>query len=133
MPEHFPSAEEFLFTFDKLVTSFNVFNDCNYHVIVEVVCSTVVQKVFCKFTATNFAFNMISMVVESQVETCLALSYKLQLANLAFDNINYPGRLTIHFMEYVAVLGSCKGSARVNSLTYPKSVSLVISILQQAF
>ena len=87
MPEHFPFAEEFLFTFDKHVTSFNLFNDCNYHVIVEVVCSSVVQKVFFNFTATNFAFNMVSMVVESQVETCLALSYKLQLANLAFDNI----------------------------------------------
>ena len=64
MPEHFPSAEEFLFAFDKHVTSFNLFNDCIYHVIVKVVCSSVMQKVFCKFTATNFAFNMVSMVVE---------------------------------------------------------------------
>ena len=38
--------------FYKHVTSFNFFNDCNYHVIVEVVCSSVMQKVFCKFTAT---------------------------------------------------------------------------------
>ena len=52
-------------TFDKHVTLFNLFNDCNYHVIIEVVCSSVLQKVFCKFTATNFAFNMVSMVVES--------------------------------------------------------------------
>ena len=51
--------------FDKHVTSFHLFNDCNYHVIIEVVCSSVLQKVFCKFTATNFAFNMVSMVVES--------------------------------------------------------------------
>ena len=49
--------------FDKHVTSFNLFNDCIYHVIVEVVCSSVMQKVFCKFTATNFAF-MVSMVDE---------------------------------------------------------------------
>ena len=65
LPEPFPSAEEFLLTFDKHVTSFNLFNDCNYPVIIEVVCSSVLQKVFCKFTATNFAFNMVSMVVES--------------------------------------------------------------------
>ena len=46
LPEHFPSVEEFLFTFYKDVTSFNLFNDCNYQVIVEVVCSSVMQKVF---------------------------------------------------------------------------------------
>ena len=41
LPEHFSSAEEFLFAFDKHVTSFNLFNGCNYYVIVEVVCSSV--------------------------------------------------------------------------------------------
>ena len=48
-PDHFPSAEEFL---------------RNYHVIVEVVCSSFMQKVFYTFTATNFASNMVFMVVE---------------------------------------------------------------------
>ena len=57
----------------------------------------------CKFAATDSSFNMVSVVVESQVKGCLALTYILSLTDFTFDDINHKGRLTIHCVSYIYI------------------------------